>query len=114
MLARALPGVPVLVGANRYLSGRLAERRFGATVHLLDDGFQHLELARDVDLLLVDEDDLTDRPLPAGPLREPLANATVADALLVNAGIRRAAERIGRALGVPTVFRVTRRSARRA
>ena len=53
MLARALPGVPVLVGANRYLSGRLAEERFGATVHLLDDGFQHLELARDVDLLLV-------------------------------------------------------------
>ena len=62
----ALPGVAVLVGADRYLSGCLAERRLGATVHLLDDGFQHLELARDVDLLLVAEDDLQDRPLPAG------------------------------------------------
>ena len=108
MLARALAGVPVLVGANRYLSGLLAERRFGATVHVLDDGFQHLELARDVDLVLVDEIDLTDRPMPAGHLREPLANASVADAALVNAGYTTAAERIGRALGLSTVFRVTR------
>src|SRR5262249_57023296 len=55
MLARALPGVPILVGPNRYISGLLAERRFGADVHVLDDGFQHVELARTVDLLLVDE-----------------------------------------------------------
>jgi tetraacyldisaccharide 4'-kinase len=107
MLARLLPGVPVLVGANRYLSGLLAERRFGATVHLLDDGFQHVELARDVDLLLVDESDLADRPLPAGRLREPLANAVAADAVLVNAGYATAAERIGRALGLGTAFRMT-------
>src|SRR5207249_6396875 len=44
MLARALPAVPVLVGASRFLSGRLAEEQLGATVHLLDDGFQHVEL----------------------------------------------------------------------
>ena len=58
MLARALPGVPVLVGARSLSVGpsrRAAARRHGA---LLDDGFQHLELARDVDLLLVAEDDL--------------------------------------------------------
>ena len=108
MLARALPGVPVLVGSNRHLSGLLAERRFGATVHVLDDGFQHLELARDVDLVLVDETDIADRPMPGGYLREPLANASTADAALVNAGYATAAERIGRALGVSTVFRVTR------
>jgi tetraacyldisaccharide 4'-kinase len=108
MLARALPGVPVLVGANRYLSGLLAERRFGVTVHVLDDGFQHVQLARDVDLVLVDESDLADRPLPVGRLREPLANGSAADAALVDAGYTTAAERIGRALGVPTVFRVTR------
>ena len=108
MLARALPGVPVLVGANRYLSGLLAERRFGVTVHVLDDGFQHFQLARDVDLVLVDESDLSDRPLPAGRLREPLANGSAADAALVDAGYTTATERIGRALGVPTVFRVTR------
>ena len=43
--ARMLPGVPVLVGADRYLAGRLAEQRLGATVHLLDDGFQHVDAA---------------------------------------------------------------------
>ena len=108
MLARALPGVAVVVGADRYLSGRLAEQRLGATVHVLDDGFQHLELERDVDLLLVAEDDLHDRPMPAGRLREGLAAAAAADAALVTAGYDTAAERIGRALHIDTVFRVTR------
>jgi len=108
MLARALPGVSVLVGDDRYLSGRLAERRFGATVHLLDDGFQYLELERDVDLLLVAEDDLQDRPLPAGRLREGLAAGAVADAALITAGYDTAAERIGRAFHISPVFRVTR------
>jgi tetraacyldisaccharide 4'-kinase len=108
MLARALPGVGVFVGANRYLSGCLAERRFGVTVHVLDDGFQHLELSRDVDLLLASEEDLSDWPLPAGRLRERLESARVADAVLVTAGYDTAADRIGRGLGVATVFRVTR------
>lgn len=108
MLARALPGIPVLVGADRYLSGTLAERRFGATVHLLDDGFQHVELERDVDLLLVSEEDLTDQPLPGGRLRERIDAARCADAAIVTAGYDSAAERIGRAIRVPTVFRVTR------
>jgi tetraacyldisaccharide 4'-kinase len=108
MLARALPGALILVAANRYLSGRLAERKLQATVHILDDGFQHFELGRDVDLLLASDDDLIDRPLPAGRLRENLAAASVADAALVTATYDSAAERIGRALQVPTVFRVTR------
>jgi tetraacyldisaccharide 4'-kinase len=108
MLARMLPGVPVLVGASRYLSGRLAEEKLGATVHLLDDGFQHVELARDVDLLVTSEEDLTDQPLPAGRLREPLLAAANADAALVHAGYDAEAERIGRLLGLSTVFRVER------
>jgi len=108
MLARMVPGAAVLVGADRYLSGRLAERRLGATVHLLDDGFQHVALERDVDLLLVSEDDLQDQPLPVGRLREGLSAAAAADAALVNAGYDTAAERIGRAVGLSTVFRVTR------
>jgi tetraacyldisaccharide 4'-kinase len=108
MLARSLPGVGIFVGADRYLCGCLAERRFGADVHVLDDGFQHLQLARDVDLLLVSEEDLTDRPLPAGRLREPLRSARAASAVLVTAGYDSAAERVGRALAVDTVFRVTR------
>jgi tetraacyldisaccharide 4'-kinase len=109
MLARALPGVPVLVGASRYLSGRLAEEKLGASVHLLDDGFQHLELGRDLDLLVIDERDLNDQPLPVGRLREPLTMAAKADAALVNSVDDSAAERIGCALGLSTYFRVERR-----
>jgi tetraacyldisaccharide 4'-kinase len=108
MLARALPAVPVLVCRDRYLAGVTAEERFGVTVHVLDDGFQHVRLARTVDLLLVSEDDLSDSVLPAGSLREPLANAARADAVLVTAGYAAAAERVGRALGVSTSFLVTR------
>jgi tetraacyldisaccharide 4'-kinase len=108
MLARAVKGAAVLVGANRYLSGRLAERRLDATVHILDDGFQHVELARDLDLILVSEEDLTDQPLPAGRLRERLSAAAIADAALVTASYDTAAERIARTLKIPTVFRVTR------
>ena len=47
LLARALPGVPVLVCADRRRAGRQAEAQFGSTVHLLDDGFQHVQLWRD-------------------------------------------------------------------
>jgi tetraacyldisaccharide 4'-kinase len=110
MLARALHnlGVVVVVGADRYVSGLLAENRLGATVHILDDGFQHFSLARDVDLLATSELDLADHPLPAGRLREALTAASAADAALVDAGYLPAAERVGRALGVTTVFRVTR------
>jgi tetraacyldisaccharide 4'-kinase len=85
MLARHLPGVPVVVAADRFLAGLLAERELGATLHVLDDGFQHVKLWRDLDLLLVQEADLSDRVLPAGRLREPLRNASRADALLVPA-----------------------------
>ena len=83
LLARTLPGVPVLVCADRYIAGLFAERHFGVTVGILDDGFQHLRLERDVDLLLVSPADLDDRVLPAGRLREPLTAARFADAVLV-------------------------------
>ena len=61
-----------------------------------------------MDLLLVAEEDLSDRPLPAGRLREGLAAAVIADAALVTAGYDTAADRIARGLGIPKVFRVTR------
>jgi tetraacyldisaccharide 4'-kinase len=83
MLAQTLPHVPVLVCGDRYLAGQLAWRRLGATVAVLDDGFQHLRLARDVNLLMVSPDDLRDQVLPAGRLREPLSAARAADAVLV-------------------------------
>src|SRR5262249_51578906 len=108
LLARALRAVPVLVGANRYLSGRLAEQHFGATVHLLDDGFQHFELDRDVDLLATSEEDLSEPLLPSGRLREPPPVAPSPDAALVTAGYAEAAARVGRALAVPAAFLVSR------
>jgi tetraacyldisaccharide 4'-kinase len=84
LLARTLPGIAVLVCEQRYLAGRLAERHLGVTAHVLDDGFQHLQLARDVNLLIVDAGDVArPRLLPGGRLREPLSAARAADALLV-------------------------------
>jgi tetraacyldisaccharide 4'-kinase len=108
MLAQTLTGIPVLVGADRYASGRFAEERFGTTVHVLDDGFQHLALARDVDLLIVSEEDLADRPLPWGRLREPLGAAAAADAVLATASYPAAVERVARAIDVPMAFGLTR------
>jgi tetraacyldisaccharide 4'-kinase len=108
MLARALPGVSVLVSPSRYAAGVRAEHDFGATVHLLDDGFQHVQLARDVDLLLVGDDDLHDRVLPSGRLREPLVNARVAHAALVTTDHPDRAATVAHQLGLATSFRVVR------
>jgi tetraacyldisaccharide 4'-kinase len=67
--------VPVYVGANRYEAGLLAESETGGPgVHLLDDGFQHRQLARDLDIVVMHRSDLHQRLLPAGRLREPLAS----------------------------------------
>ncbi len=85
MLARNLDGVRVVVAPDRYLAGRLAEMRLGCSVHLLDDGFQHLQLDRDIDLLVMHSDEFEDpQVLPFGTLREPLETAARADALLVS------------------------------
>jgi tetraacyldisaccharide 4'-kinase len=83
MLARRLEGASVLVSPDRYLAGCLAEHLLGATVHVLDDGFQHLQLERDVDLLIIGRDDVA-RPvtLPGGRLREPLDSLIAADAVV--------------------------------
>ena len=90
MLARSLGGVPILVSVDRYLAGSFAERHFGTTVSLLDDGFQHVQLERDIDLLIVAPRDLQERVIPRGHLREPLEARPVR---------RRAAGRGGRRRG---------------
>ena len=79
-------GVPVWVGADRYAAGTLAEEQAQGgvrRVHLLDDGFQHRQLARDVDIALVTSEDLEDSLLPAGNLREELSALQRADVLVV-------------------------------
>ena len=86
MLARALPGAVVLVCEQRAIAATLAEHAFAATVAILDDGFQHRAMARDVDIVLVAPDDFTDRRLPFGGLREPVSALARADAVIVDAG----------------------------
>ena len=82
LLARALRDVPVYVGADRVALARRA-REEGADWALLDDGFQHRRLARDVDLVVVDAASPfgNGRLLPAGPLREPVSSAGRATAV---------------------------------
>ena len=100
MIAKAVPGAVVVVCEQRLLAGMLAERAFGATVHLLDDGFQHLALARNIDLVLVSADDLGDRPMPMGRLREPVGALAAADAIIIDAA--ESARAIADARGKPT------------
>jgi tetraacyldisaccharide 4'-kinase len=84
MLARAVSASVVCVADDRYLAGVVAERVLGATVHLLDDGFQHLGLARDVDVLVTTLGEIPGgHVLPRGRLREPADAAARAHLLVV-------------------------------
>ena len=82
LIARRLPGVPVIVGESRYQAGLEAERHFESDVHLLDDAFQHRQLARDFDIVLLSRRDLEDRMLPSGRLRESLSSLARANAVV--------------------------------
>ena len=82
-MALRVPAVAVVVGARRAEAARAAIA-LGADLVLLDDGYQHLALARDVDILLLDAADPFGggRLPPAGSLREPLAGLGRADAFV--------------------------------
>jgi tetraacyldisaccharide 4'-kinase len=84
LLAQSLSGVPVLVGKDRRLSGREAMRRFPLDVLVLDDGFQYWQLARDLDIVLVDARRPFDNGscLPRGLLREPSAHLRRAEVIV--------------------------------
>ena len=85
MLAKHLPDVPVLIGTERAKTGRYAIEHFGAQVAILDDGYQHWQLARDMDILLVDAVNVFGNGylLPRGTLREPLSHIDRADVCLM-------------------------------
>ena len=86
MMARHLSGVPIIVGKCRYLAGQIALERFKVDILLLDDGFQHRQLARDVDILTIPATHPFGSPeklLPAGTLREPPAALQRADLILL-------------------------------
>jgi tetraacyldisaccharide 4'-kinase len=90
LLARRL-AIPVIVGEDRHAAGVFAEQKYGPQIHLLDDGFQHRSLARDFDIVLVTPEDVRDRLLPAGRLREPLDSLRRADAVVLTSGASREA-----------------------
>jgi tetraacyldisaccharide 4'-kinase len=75
--------VPVIVGADRYRAGLLAEKKFFSKLHLLDDGFQHRQLHRDFDIVMLPAEDQKDSLLPIGRLREPLTALKRADAVVL-------------------------------
>ena len=85
LLGRLLPGVAVVVGGDRVEAGGLALRWFGPDTLLLDDGFQHRRLYRDVDLVLLDAADPFGggQLLPRGRLRESASALRRAHAILV-------------------------------
>lgn len=85
MLAMQLPGVPVAVGQRREQTGRLILEQQRPDVMLLDDGLQHRQLARDLEIILVHATmPLDGWPLlPRGPMREPLAALRRADVILI-------------------------------
>ncbi len=101
MLARQVPGAVVCVSPDRYLAGTLAERRLGCTVHVLDDGFQHLQLARDLDVLVTTMGEIPQgRVIPMGRLREPLDAAARAQVLVVSDATAGAAATEAWSLGI--------------
>jgi tetraacyldisaccharide-1-P 4'-kinase len=86
MMAENLNGVPVIVGKCRYLAGQVALERFKVDVLLLDDGFQHRQLARDLDILTLSATHPFGSPemlIPAGTLREPPSSLRRADLILL-------------------------------
>ncbi len=76
LMAKTLPGIPVIIGKNRAVTGRYAVEKMQAEVIIMDDGYQHWQLERDLDVVLVDTLNMFGNGcvLPRGTLREPLEN----------------------------------------
>jgi tetraacyldisaccharide 4'-kinase len=85
LLAEKMPGVPVITGSKRFVTGNYAINQLGADSIILDDGFQHLAVQRDMDLVLFNADTLlsTQRVLPGGDLREPVSALHRAGAFVI-------------------------------
>ena len=85
LLAHKLENIPIVVGTSRYKAGSMMIEKFQPDVILIDDGFQHLSLHRDLDIVLVNsKDKRSDHKLiPSGKLREPISNLTKADLIII-------------------------------
>ena len=108
LLAQLAPGVPVLAARQRALAGERAIAQFGTQVLVLDDGFQHHALARDVDLVVFGAEGLGNGAiLPRGPLREPIAALSRAHAVLAPNGALGAGDEARLAGAAPLAERFT-------
>jgi tetraacyldisaccharide 4'-kinase len=105
LMAQRLKGVPVIVGRDRASAGRLALREFSSEVLVLDDGFQHLRLFRDFDIVLVDSTRGLGNShlLPRGILREPVGALSRADLIMVKGAGGAGNPDIGDILGMDKV-----------
>lgn len=85
-LSQALPSVPIVVNADRVAGAEMARAEHGADCLVLDDGFQHRRLRRDLDVVVIDALDPwgSNWVLPAGRLREPLTGLRRADLLVIS------------------------------
>ena len=85
MLGKMLPGVPVITGKKRFITCEFATDNLGCNVLILDDGFQHLRIQRDLDIVLFDEKTGfgVDKVFPGGDLREPKSALNRADIFLI-------------------------------
>ncbi len=85
LMAKKLQGVPIILSKKRYLAGLHAHTKFGTNFFILDDGFQHIALNRDLDLVLIDAANPfgNGHLLPRGPLREPVAQLERADSFII-------------------------------
>ena len=85
LLAQKLDNVPIIVGKSRYEAGTKMIENFNPDIIIMDDGFQHISLSRDLDIVLVNSKDTQDTHnlIPAGNLREPISNLSRADLVVL-------------------------------
>jgi tetraacyldisaccharide 4'-kinase len=103
LIAERLPFVPVLVGRQRIHPVTAASQLFAADVVVLDDGFQHLPLRRDLDIVIVNGTE--DAMFPLGRLREPISALRRADAAVLTSNTARVSEKVSPFLEGKPVFR---------
>jgi tetraacyldisaccharide 4'-kinase len=92
LIGTKIKGLPVIVGSDRFRAARFVQEQFSIDTVILDDGFQHIRLRRDLDIVLIDAVDPfgTGRLFPAGILREPISALRRAQVVLINGSDRAA------------------------
>lgn len=89
LLAEKLGNIPVIVGFKKFQAAMLAEKMFNPEFIVVDDGFQHLKLARDIDIVLVEHDSLFSKNFlfPRGLFREPFTSLKRADFVILTGAL---------------------------